>query len=110
MTPFHPKATSTVSISATTASSNVALAKVPTGSFQVRVHNAGASTAFIARGTDSTVAATVPSGATPGSMPVPAGAVEVLTFNSPDAAPITHVAAITAGGAATIYFTVGEGI
>lgn len=107
---FHPNGAATVSISATTASASVALVSVPdNGPFQVRIFNAGASTVFVSRG-GSSAAATVPSGATAGSLPLPSGAVEVLTFDNTTAHPATYVAAITASGTATVYFTTGRGI
>ena len=103
MQPFHPVVGSTVSISATTSSSATALSSVPVGRFHLRIFNAGSATVFITRG-GSTVAATT------SSYPVPSGAIEVITINNPDANPVTHVAAITASGTATVYFTVGWGI
>lgn len=104
MKPFHWLEGATASISATTSSANVAIGKPPTGAFQIRVHNAGSSTAFIAKGTSSSVTA-----ATTG-LPVPSGAIEVLTLNNTEKSPITHMAAITATGTATVYFTTGAGI
>lgn len=103
MRSFHPIPDSTVSISASTTSANVALSKTPSDRFQVRVYNAGSATVFINRGS-STVTATT------SNMPVPAGAIEVITFNNLPTNPITHVAAITSSGTATVYFTTGDGI
>lgn len=104
MQPFHPIADSTVSISASTSSSRVALQKTPsTGEFHLRIHNAGAATIFFNRG-GSTIDATT------SNMPIPAGAVEVITINNAQKEPVTHVAAITASGTATVYFTVGWGL
>ena len=104
MQPFHPVVGSTVSISATTSSSAVALNSQPNiGRFHLRIFNAGSATVFITRGT-STVAATT------SSYPIPSGAIEVITINNADASPVTHVAAITASGTATVYFTVGWGV
>lgn len=104
MNPFHPIPNSTVSISATTTSANVALQKVPSGKFHLRIHNAGPSTIFFNRGPDSTIAATT------SNMPVPSGAVEVITINNTDASPVNYVAAITASSTATVYFTLGWGV
>ena len=65
-----------------------------------------ASVAYIAFG-DVTVEATVPNGATPGSMPILPGAIEVFTI---PVGTITHVAAISSGaGVATLTFTQGYG-
>jgi hypothetical protein len=49
----------------------------------------------------STVEATTAAG-----MPVPSGAIEVLTVGPA----VTHVAALTASGTATLYATSGRGI
>ena len=89
---FAPR--TTVSIGATTTSSNASIGK----GIQ-RVHNAGSVTAFLAFGT-SDVAATST------GLPLPAGIVELLNAESN-----TYAAAIcsTAGGTATIYLTKGEG-
>lgn len=101
--PFIPGATATLAATATTGS--VALGGQPRGgAFQVRVVNVGPNTAFIKRGGASVTAATT-------DFPVPAGVVEVLTFNNTDKDPVTHVAAICASSqTATLYFTTGEGI
>lgn len=100
--PFHPITNSTVSISATTSTARVALT-FPTapGRFVLRIHNAGPNTAFINRG-DAAVDAAVT------NMPIPAGAIEVITILNTDKNRVTHVAAITATGTAVVYFTPGE--
>lgn len=99
MRAFKPTTWATASLAATTSSGAAALDSEPaTADFQVRIYNAGTATVFIKAGS-STVAAAVT------DLPVPAGAVEVLTVRG-----VTHIAGITAGGAATIYFTVGEGV
>lgn len=99
MRPFDPFPTSTVSISASGASQRVAFDSRGTRT-QVRVYNAGSATVFIEFG-DSTVTAATTSG-----MPIPAGAVEVLSISG-DAAP--YVAVISTGVTGTIYFTPGDG-
>lgn len=104
MQPFHPVPGSTVSISATNVTGSVALAGAPnTGKFQLRIYNAGAATIFFNRGNSSVTATT-------SNMPLPSGAVEVITIANPANDPVTHVAAITSSGTATVYFTVGWGI
>jgi hypothetical protein len=98
--PFQAFGIGTASASATTSSAATALtlpSQVPKRT-QVRVYNAGSVTAFILFGTSGVTATT-------GNMPVPAGAVEVLSV--PEGT--THVATITASGTATVYFTAGEG-
>lgn len=104
MQPFHPIEAATANISATTSSGSVAIARRPTnGPFQLRIHNAGTTTVFVAKGDSTVTAATT-------DMPVPPGAVEVITIQSPANTQTTHVAAITASGSGTIYFTTGVGI
>lgn len=94
----------TLTLSATTTSSNGALLKVPTGEFQIRLCNEGSSTVFIRKGGDSTVVATT------ADLPVLSGGVEVLTINNHPDAPISYIAAITGTGTATLHITTGLGI
>lgn len=101
---FTPKTVGTVSITSAVSSARVAL--VPLGAFQVRVKNIDSTNvAFIAFG-DSTVVATVPAGATPGSIPIGPG--EVAGFSLPPGT--THVASICAAGTPIVYFTPGNGV
>ena len=86
---------STVNIAATTSTGNVTLG---IGAV-VRVYNAGTVPVFIKFGIAGVTAATT-------DMPIPPGIVEV--FTEPSGA--TTVAAITASGTATVYFTSGQGI
>lgn len=97
--PFTPTG-ATVNIAATGSTGSVALG-TPSGQggMAVRVHNAGAATVFIAFGTSAVTAATA------SGIPIPAGAVE--TFSAGPS--VTHAAAITASGTATVYFTPGQG-
>ncbi len=99
---FRPINSATVSLEATITTSNVALVQ---DASTYLVTNEGGQTTFIAFG-DSTVTATVPNGATGGSMPVTPLAVQV--FRAGVTRP-THVAAITAADTATVYVTPGEG-
>lgn len=96
--PFQPQG-STVNISASNVSSNVALTGAGNGG-TVRVFNAGTATIFLAFGTSSSVAATTTAG-----IPIPSGMREVYTLPPT----ITHAAAITASSTATVYFTTGQG-
>lgn len=101
---FTPKTVGTVSITSGVASANVAL--VPSGAFQVRVKNIDATNAaFIAFG-DASVAAVVPAGATPGSVPIGPG--ETAGFSIPPGT--THVASICTAGTPIVYFTPGNGV
>jgi hypothetical protein len=104
MKSFSPLAGATVTLSAGAASSSVALAGPPSGSFQVRIHNAGSATAFVRFG-----AADIEASAD-ADLPVPPGAVEVMTLDNPARDPITHAAAITETGSATLYVTPGRGL
>ena len=104
VTAFQARATATVQIAATTTSARVAIAGLESGG-TVRVVNPGTTAARVEFG-DVTVAATSPSGATPGSLMVPAAAVEVLAAHFG----VTHVAAKMESGTATVEFTPGFGI
>jgi hypothetical protein len=96
---FAP-AGNTVNLAVTTSTARVALtAPATAGGYQVRIYNAGSATAFIRFGTVAIDAATAT------SMPVPSGQTEVFTV----ASTVTHVAAITASGSATLYATTGYG-
>lgn len=101
--PFRPVDQATVSISVTSLSARVALAATTT---EYLLCNLGTDTVFVRFG-DSAITATVPSGATGGSLPVAAGTVMIV--QAPITAP-THVAAIAASTTATLYITAGEGI
>jgi len=102
--PFHWLESATVKIDASTTSANAALLKMPTGITQIRLYNSGSVPVFIRKGTDSTVTGLI------SDMPIAPGSVEVLTLNNNPTAPITHVAAITASGTASLYVTVGQGL
>jgi len=107
MQPFSPIHGATIAIAASSAGSAAAAfpaGVLPGGAYQVRVHNAGASTAFVDFGAADVVAGTGD------DLPIPAGAVEVLTVVSTEQNRVTHAAAITASGTATVYFTPGAGI
>jgi len=99
MRAFKPAVGGTVSLAVTTTSASVAMLLVPDSEHQVRLYNAGSATVFVNRGGSGVTATT-------SNMPLPAGAVEVLTYTGS----ATHLAAITASGTATLYATVGEGI
>jgi hypothetical protein len=104
MTPFRPILNGTINIGASTSSAGSALAGAPrSGPFQVRVVCTGSTPFFLKFG-----AATV--SATSGDLPFPAPCDEVLTLSNRDDNPITHAAAITASGTATVYLTTGDGI
>jgi hypothetical protein len=103
MEPFHPADDATATISATTTTARAAIKKRPAGAFQVRVHNAAAALCFYRIG-DAAVSASA------GDIPLPAGAVEVVTVDNPAADPETHVAAVLASGSGSIYVTTGVGL
>ena len=111
---FQPAAganASTVSISATSSSSNVALPATngSTPAAQFMVWNSSTSYfVFLAFG-PSSVAATAPNGSTPGSFPLApqglSGAATVITVPGNPA----YVAAICPGGTSTVYICPGTG-
>ena len=90
-TPFLPGATTSVA-----AGTSSGTAAVDPGAAQVRLHNAGSATVFVVFGAVATTS----------DMPLPAGAIEVLS----KPAGVTTVAAITASGTATLYVTSGVGV
>jgi hypothetical protein len=96
---------STVSLSATSTTGNVALAGVATGQAQCEIQNKGNGWAYVAFG-GSTVAATVPNGATAGSYAVGPGQSKIVSIGSN----AQYAAGICASGdTATLLFTVGYG-
>lgn len=100
---FTPKMLGTVSITSALTTARVAL--VPSGAFQVRVVNADpTNVAFVTFG-DVTVNAVLPSGATPGSIPIGPG--QTAGFSIPPGT--THAASICAAGTPIVYFTPGNG-
>lgn len=104
MTPFRPILNGTVNIGASTSSAASMLAGAPrSGPFQVRVVSTGTTPFFLKFG-----AAGV--SATSGDLPFPAPCDEVMTVSNRDDTPITHAAAITSTGTATVYLTMGDGI
>ena len=103
MKPFTPADDATASISATTSSLNTPIKQQPSGAHHLRLYNSGASTVFWAVGPAGVQAALT-------DIPLPPGAIEVVTLANAGAQPITHIAAITAAGAATLYATTGQGV
>ena len=103
-TAFQPTGLSTVAIAATTNSASVALNGGNVANDSVRIAN-GASDCRIEFGRNASVQAVKPNGATPGSLLIKAGFVEVITL------PLgtTHVAAVCDTGTSTIEFTRGIG-
>jgi len=104
---FAGKVQGTTSITAAVGNSNnrVLLSK-PASAKVIRVMNSDATNvAFINFG-DSTVQATVPVGATPGSMPIGPG--ETAGLSVPENT--THAAAICIAGTPIVYFTPGWGV
>jgi len=43
-------------------------------------------------------------------IPLPSGAIEVVTLTNTNGGAATHVAAIAASGTATLYLTTGQGL
>ena len=94
--PFAPGG-ATVSLAATGTTGSVQVQSGPNNT-AVRVYNAGSVAVFLACGV-SGVVATLAAG-----MPIAPGTVEIVGCNQ------TYVAGITAGTAATVYLTPGNGI
>lgn len=106
MRSFAPISAATVSLGADTSSDSVAFSStgMPSGEFQVRCYNSGAVDAFVDFGEAGLTIATTT------AMPIPGGAVEVLTVPNPQKGKATTAYAMTATGTATVYFTPGHGI
>src|SRR6266705_6312442 len=109
---FNPTGKTVAVAGATTAPAGVqVLSAGAPAAHQYRVHNAGAVTAFVSFDIDATTAQTdavIPTGSGANSklaIPLPSGAVEVLT-----ALPDCYWSAITASSTATVYITPGEGL
>lgn len=98
---FAPMKAATVSIAVAAATGNVQVLPTGTsGTYTVRVMNSGSATAWVAFG-DNTVAATIPSGSTAGSLPIGPGlSLELIVTGN-------YAAAIAAGATGSIYFTPG---
>ena len=104
---FTPNTQATVSITCSNTTGNVALGSTLGGAKAIRVKNIDTTyVAYINFGNSSSVTATVPSGATPGSIPIGPG--EVAGFSLGTAT--TYVAAICTAGTPILYFTPGNGI
>ncbi len=103
MVPFRPLPNGTVSLSASTSSAAVGLAGAPRGGrYQVRIVCTGSTPFFLKFGQSGLIA-------TANDIPFPAPCDEVLTVANRDDNPVTHAAAITASGTATVYLTSGDG-
>jgi len=100
---FAPGQTKSLSVTTTSASVALGMSQGPVR-LQVRIYNAGGSTAFVRFGSSAGTVTAVTT-----DMPVPAGAIEVFTVFNTDGYTIT-AAAITSAGTATLYFTAGTGM
>ncbi len=102
---FTPNPTLTLAYASTTSTSTAALPTTAIG-HQLRIKNTDSvNTAFINFGL-STVTATIPSGTTPGSMPIGPGE----TIGISRSADWTHMAVIAVAGTPTVYVTPGRGV
>lgn len=100
MEAFVPRPSATVNINVSASSQRVALGSAR-GRQQVRICNAGTATVWLSFGGSTVTAATAT------GMPIPAGAIEVVTLADYGEAP--QIAAIAAGSTGVVYFTPGEG-
>lgn len=103
MKAFFPIDRATTTIAASSTSARGAIKRQPSGKHQVRLYNATGQTAFY-RLCD------VDDDATSADIPLPDGAIEVVTVENADALPITHVAVILGTGSGSFYVTTGHGI
>jgi hypothetical protein len=108
---FSPNISQTVSITAGTVAAAVALVVTGRGTaFSLRIKNIDASNVvYVSYGTSSAAAAaaaTIPSGANGGALPIGAGETAGITIP----ASATHVGAISSAGSPVVYFTPGEGL
>lgn len=104
MQPFHPIDNATLTVSVTSSSSPQAMKKIPSGKFTARLHNALSEAVFYRFGDNQVV------GSTTAGVPLPAGAVEVVTVENSDRNPITHVDIVSASGSGSVYVTTGFGL
>lgn len=104
MKPFTPADDATSSINVTTSSNSAPIRLQPTGAHQLRLFNLGPSVVFWALGPTGVTAAAA------ADIPLPVGAIEVITVPNTGASPLTHVAAIAQSGTATLYLTTGQGL
>jgi hypothetical protein len=102
---FTPKAQGTTSITSAVTTASVVLTK-PAAATTIRIKNIDTTNVAYVNFGDSTVVATVPAGATPGSMPIGPGETAGVTV--PEGT--THAAAICTAGTPIVYFTPGNGI
>ncbi len=102
---FTPKAQGTVSITSAVTTARVALS-MPVSTTTIRIKNIDATNVAFVNFGDVTVVATLPSGATPGSMPIGPG--ETVGVGIPPGT--TNVAAICSAGTPIVYFTPGNGV
>lgn len=100
---FMPVDNATVTASVSAGSVAWAIKGRPSGPFQLRVHNGLSGVVFYRIG-DANVQAT------PADVPLPAGAVEVITLRNPDARPETHIAFIAPSGSGAAYASTGYGL
>jgi hypothetical protein len=105
--PFEWFNDATVKIAVTTAGTDrAALLLMPSGLVELEFYNAGSVPVFVRHGADATVTAS----ASRPDKPIQPGTVEVLAVNNDPSSPVTHVAAVTASGAAALYITTGGGV
>lgn len=96
--PFRPALAGTVSVSATTSTASTSIAAGDVQNPCIRVYNAGTVVAFVTWGAGSATASATT------CTPIAPGWSEVFYKANADT-----VAAITATGTATVYFTPGNG-
>ena len=101
---FSPNLQATVSITCSGSTANVAL--TPLSAKAVRVKNIDTTNVAFVNFGNSTVVATVPNGATPGSVPIGPGETAGFSLGAGQ----TFAAAISSAGTPIVCFTPGIGI
>lgn len=105
---FQPLSTATVSITSATGSANVALPVKAMNAFSLRIKNIDATNIAYVEFGGSTVTASVPNGATPGSMPIGPG--ETVGVSLSGLQGDIYAASICTAGTPVVYFTPGHGL
>lgn len=102
---FTPETQATVTITSAVTTARVALT-IKANATTIRVKNIDATNVAYVNFGDMTVTATVPSGATGGSVPIGPG--DIAGFSLPPGT--THAAAICTAGTPIVFFTPGNGV
>lgn len=103
---FTPAPTKTLAFASTTSSATAALPTTGAITRTFRIKNTDSTNVVFVDFGISTITAAIPTGATPGGMPIGPG--ETIGISPPST--WTHMAVIAAAGTPTVYVTPGDGI